>query len=165
MRGVAALFILSIAGFMLGFWLTFEHKQQSSEVVLRFDHSKHQALACEVCHLGVLDRSSAVIPTQRFCAKCHNDSPDKSPDGTRIWQASEQGAPYMWPVSYRLSSHVYFSHRRHVEIAQLACQSCHPNMSQRSTPVFAPLNPLAMNDCLACHRKMNATTDCARCHR
>jgi c(7)-type cytochrome triheme protein len=133
--------------------------------MLRFDHSKHPGIACEVCHRGILSQSNATIPAQSLCAKCHNVTPDKSTAGIAIWQKGEDGTRYTWPVSYRLPAHVYFSHRRHVEIARLTCENCHGDMSRRTEPVVTPLKQLVMNDCIVCHKGMKASTDCTGCHR
>lgn len=156
---------IAVGGLVLGALLVFARRPNAAAELLRFDHSKHQAMACEVCHRGVTTRSEATIPGQGLCSKCHNTSPDRSPSGAAIWEAAEKGGRWAWPVSYRLPSHVYFSHRRHVELARLACRECHGDMSSRTTPVTEPLKQLDMNSCLGCHRRMNASIDCAHCHR
>lgn len=161
----AILSAVSIAGLLLGLWAGFHFKTASNGPLLRFDHSKHPGIACDVCHRGVQIQSNAMIPSQSLCSKCHNVSPDKTPEGDAIWQKAEKGARYTWSVSYRLPAHVNFSHRRHVAIAQLDCETCHGDMSHRTTPVVTPLKQLVMNDCLACHRGMKASTDCTGCHR
>lgn len=158
------LFVLATSGILLGFFLVFFGESRPRAEMFKFDHSKHQALACQVCHQGVMTQEKARVPTTSLCAKCHATSPDTSQAGLSLWRASEKNE-LRWPVSYTLPAHAYFSHQRHVLLAKLKCEECHGKMSSQKSVVTVPLMTLDMDRCLACHRKENATTDCARCHR
>jgi hypothetical protein len=58
-----------------------------------------------------------------------------------------------------------FSHRRHVTLAKLDCESCHGKMRERMAPLGVAPVRLDMNTCLSCHRREGAAEDCAACHR
>lgn len=157
--------LMAVSGTLAGFLIFFFGGPKPKPIVLNFSHMKHLAIACEVCHQGVRSQSNAVIPSTTLCAKCHNTSPDNTRAGLAIWQATQKNAPWVWPVSYRLPHHVYFSHRRHVVLAKLECAACHGNMKAQKVPVFRSLKTLNMDRCMDCHRQKQVVDDCAQCHR
>lgn len=157
-------FVLATSGLLFGFLFAFYAEPKLEVAMLMFDHSQHQALACQVCHRGVMTQEKARVPGTALCAKCHTASPDTTEAGLTLWAASEK-KELRWPVSYKLPTHTYFSHQTHAVAANLKCETCHGNMRSQQTVVSVPLKRLEMDSCLACHRKENASTDCASCHR
>ncbi len=132
---------------------------------LAFNHVRHQPMACVLCHRGVETRAFAGIPDIATCLNCHATPPVKTPAEVATWNTAVQAQHMTWHTATRLPDHVYFSHRRHVELVQLDCAACHGNMADRTTPPAQPLKPISMNNCLDCHRQQSASTDCARCHK
>lgn len=129
-----------------------------------FPHSKHQGIACAVCHSGVETAARAAIPQGDLCARCHARAPEGIGD-TAAWAQVAGGRQIPWRRVTRLPEHVAFSHRRHVTLARLACESCHADIGQRATPPVGPPLRLDMNTCIGCHRQERASEDCAACHR
>jgi len=128
-----------------------------------FPHSTHRGIACAVCHAGVETAARAAIPQGDLCARCHAAAP-KGVDAA-AWIPVAAGRPIPWQRVTRLPDHVAFSHRRHVTVARLACESCHADIGQRAAPPAGPPLRLDMNTCLGCHRQERASEDCAACHR
>jgi Cytochrome c7 and related cytochrome c/Class III cytochrome C family len=157
--------VVAASGTVIGFLLVFFGEPKPKTAMLDFSHVKHQKLSCEVCHQGVRSQANGTIPTAGLCARCHNTSPDNTAVGLEIWRTAKKDDSRLWPVSYRLPKHVYFSHRRHVAIANLECVVCHGNMTVQNVPVVSPLKTLNMNSCIDCHRRKQVVDDCAQCHR
>ncbi len=129
-----------------------------------FNHARHRAVACVNCHAGVESSARATLPAQADCARCHATAPPGI--AATDWQPGVAGKPRAsWVQVTRLPDHVMFSHRRHVALGRLACESCHADIGQRTSPVETPPVRLDMNACLSCHRREGASEDCAGCHR
>lgn len=75
------------------------------------------------------------------------------------------GQSVPWRRLYDVPDDVYYSHRRHVTVAQLECVECHGEIGTSTSPPTGPLNDLTMEFCIDCHEKQNASTDCIACHR
>lgn len=165
MRKMAKASLLAALGLLAGFLLVFYGEARPKVQMLNFDHSRHQPLACQVCHRGVLKQERATVPSSEVCQKCHATSPDTSAEGAAMWRQAEEGVPVRWAVSFMLPQHVYFSHRRHAAIAGVSCESCHGNMQAQKTPVTVAFRSWKMKDCLSCHQQRNINDDCVQCHR
>lgn len=117
-----------------------------------FSHQAHLAagVACENCHPSVREEPFAGRPGSETCRMCHRD--DRT--GTRLVHAVQT-----------LPEHVFFSHRRHVKVARIACAVCHGGLG--STDGIPPRPPvdLSMEFCVACHHAAGASEDCIACHR
>jgi cytochrome c7-like protein/class III cytochrome C family protein len=125
---------------------------------IAFPHAKHQGVGCTVCHRGAATTARAAIPNAALCAKCHSTIPGRAATAA----ASE---PIAWVQVTQLPSHVMFSHRRHVTLGKLECESCHGQMKERTAPLGAAPIRLEMKTCLSCHSREGAAEDCAACHR
>jgi c(7)-type cytochrome triheme protein len=133
---------------------------------LAFNHAKHTgALTCVACHSGVMTGAQATLPSGDICIKCHAAKPASVSQAS--WQAIQQtaGQPPAWVPVTRLPQHVMFSHRRHVALGGLACESCHKDIGTSTAPPTRTPLRLEMKTCLACHQKEGANEDCAGCHR
>jgi hypothetical protein len=131
---------------------------------IAFNHVRHQALSCVVCHQGVESAAHAGLPDGPLCAKCHATVPGGVTTEAR-WAQIARGEPVGWVRVTHLADHVRFSHQRHTVLGKLECSSCHGDIGQRPVPPrIAPVR-LAMNECLACHTHEGASEDCAGCHR
>jgi hypothetical protein len=132
---------------------------------IAFNHVKHGSMACRVCHAGVDDRPRAGLPPAAVCANCHARAP-REDDGERAaWKRIEAKQEAGWLPLLRMPAHAYFSHQAHVKTALLACRNCHGQMERESRPPDRPLVTLEMEDCVRCHQKLKASSDCAACHR
>jgi hypothetical protein len=130
---------------------------------LAFNHARHAALACAVCHRGAEAGVRAGLPDGSVCVKCHATPPRAVPEV--VWQGLTRKGPAPWVNVNRLPDHVLFSHRRHVGGGRLQCVSCHGNIGSRTTPPGVNPVRLEMDTCLSCHRREHASEDCAGCHR
>jgi hypothetical protein len=130
---------------------------------LAFNHAKHALVACATCHSGVEARARATFPTGATCAKCHATPPRSIREGD--WNAIQRSDPARWRPVTHLPDYVAFSHRRHVSLGGLACQSCHADIGQRTAPPLRAPIRLTMDACLGCHQREGASADCAACHR
>ena len=130
---------------------------------LAFNHAKHDKVACATCHAGVETTARATFPSGATCAKCHA-TPPKSVSQAN-WDVVLRPGPAPWLPVTHLPDYVTFSHRRHVTLGGLACQSCHADIAQRTAPPSRTPIRLRMDTCLGCHQREGASADCAACHR
>jgi hypothetical protein len=130
---------------------------------LAFNHAKHAAVACATCHSGAETRAQATFPSGATCAKCHATPPRTV--SQKNWDAIQRRDPARWMPVTHLADYVTFSHRRHVTLGGLACESCHADIGQRTAPPARTPMRLNMDTCLSCHQREGASADCAACHR
>ena len=159
--------MLWVVAFTLGgFW------EEPVVQPIPFNHRIHaeNGLTCDFCHEYVFEKSFAGIPRVEFCMACHSgditQNPAAKPFIETIRRYSEAGTQNPWVRLYELPHHVYYSHRRHVGIAGIACETCHGNIGQSETPPTHPIaQTLQMENCVDCHQKQGVENDCAWCHR
>jgi c(7)-type cytochrome triheme protein len=60
---------------------------------------------------------------------------------------------------------VFFSHRRHVTVAKVECQTCHGAIGEATAPPGRPAVNQSMEWCISCHEKRQVSVDCNACHR
>ncbi|MBI3291807.1 MAG: cytochrome c3 family protein [Elusimicrobia bacterium] len=132
-----------------------------------FNHQKHVGfgIACEACHVGAKDAARATIPNVQTCALCHIPGKDNPPTPARLEAYLQEMKEIPWKEIYKAPQHVRFSHKRHVELAGLDCKACHGDIAGMERAVVRQPVALKMENCLACHRRENVTTDCLACHR
>jgi hypothetical protein len=133
-----------------------------------YDHAAHTAKAdCSLCHRGARNGMRAGLPSLEVCTRCHATAPGKSPSAAdqALWEKAQNGSAPPWNRLFELPGHVQFSHRRHVTVAGVACETCHGDMQHRRTPPLYPLKVLTMRDCIDCHQQEKVTVDCTACHR
>lgn len=128
-------------------------------------HVKQLELACETCHATAKTGEVATLPGLSVCADCHQQANGNSPEERKVVAAVSAGAELRWVRLYDIPRHVYFTHRRHVTVAGIACERCHGDMGAQAASPPAALVALGMADCLACHRERGASQDCDACHR
>jgi hypothetical protein len=153
---------------------------------IEFPHKTHiaQKIPCTGCHQRAEKDLVAGRPPTALCLACHAGGDSKSAEISKLKAFGEKGQEIPWQRVWRLPSHVFFSHRVHVTVAKLACQSCHGPMETLDRPPQRPLKTLSMDDCIACHTKAKANAtrkinvahpsnvsaqrlvnDCIVCHR
>lgn len=156
--------VVGLAGLLAGLAICWAWWHGDSVQPYPFSHPEHLGMACEACHTGVEARASAGIPGGEVCARCHATSPLPGEGMERAW-GGMVGGQARWNKLYQVPDHVYFSHRRHVILANTECAACHGVMADRATPPAHPLVEISMDRCISCHRKNSVTDDCAACHR
>ncbi len=187
--------ILNIASFVAGFglmvmlaYLIPARETPGVHQPLPFNHKKHVAAGwtCANCHPFVDQQAFAGLPRAQECVDCHESEMPKHPKNRKMREMTEQlrqlvaeGRDIPWQQVHRTAGHVYFSHRRHVEIAKLDCKDCHGQVDKMTEPFTKPAFPLPkfpkefayqetvrkMEWCLSCHTQKKVTTDCLACHR
>lgn len=135
---------------------------------IAFNHRKHTQdlqLDCEFCHQYVRTGAHPGLPSLEVCAMCHQARQGTSREAERVTAFVEQGRPLVFAKLFQLPAHVFYTHRRHVGIAQLECRNCHGDIALTTRPPRRPLVRVGMRACLNCHRRTGQTTDCVACHR
>ena len=134
---------------------------------IRFNHKAHVAAGvdCDGCHATAAEQAFAGMPTLETCMDCHDQPLTKDPEEKRLkaYQAAKTDPP--WVRIYTEPAHVFFSHRRHVQLAKVPCATCHGPMPQATEPPLVPAVKQSMTWCLECHRQRHASIDCIACHR
>ena len=141
------------------------HSKSPQPIV--FNHARHieKELACTDCHVGAQTQEKATLPGIDVCITCHSTALTKSPEEEKIRTFAVAGQELTWSRVTSVPSHVYFSHRRHVQLGGLDCAECHGAMAKMTAPPTAPFKPILMDSCINCHQQKRARTDCNDCHR
>ncbi len=134
---------------------------------IAYNHAKHIAngLSCVDCHTGVETQARATLPSIDICMGCHAAALTKSAEEEKIRTLAAAHREADWIRLTRVPAHVYFSHRRHVAIAKMACATCHGAMEKLTSPPSKPFRVFTMDTCLECHQRNGGGTDCNDCHR
>lgn len=178
------IFAVVIAALALGYWA--DWGVSGVKQPIEFPHKTHiaQNIPCTGCHQRAEKDLVAGRPATALCLACHASSDSKNPAIEKLKAFGEKGQEIPWQRVWRLPPHVFFSHRVHVTVAKIACQSCHGPMETLDRPPPRPLKTLAMEDCIACHLKAKSAAtrqiklmqpdhvssqrlvnDCVVCHR
>ncbi len=152
---------------MLPAFYGYEHVHSSVRQPIAFNHAKHVAngIACTDCHSGVETQTRATLPELDTCMNCHQTALTESREEAKLRDAAAAGKPISWQPLTQVPPHVFFSHRRHVAGAKLACGECHGPIEKTTTPPPRALRTLTMNTCLGCHKEKGVDADCNDCHR
>lgn len=138
------------------------------EQPLAFNHQIHvgeQDLECSFCHRQVEEHPRASLPTVRTCRNCHRKPITETPEEDALLAFTTENRDIPWKAIYRVPDHVYFSHRRHVALGNISCETCHGPVPSLAQPPSRPLVPVTMESCMNCHEKRRVTNDCLSCHR
>lgn len=133
-----------------------------------FDHRKHTedlGLTCEFCHKYVRVGAHAGLPDVETCSVCHSVVQGTSEEAEKVTELIAEGNQLNFKKLFRMPSHVFYTHRRHVGIAELSCETCHGAIAETEHPPGRPLLNITMKFCLDCHREQGETLNCNACHR
>ncbi len=151
-------------------------------------------LDCTFCHRTVTTSNVAGIPPVETCVTCHRVIGSTQSEPLTILRTiglGDDAGPIQWKRVHRLPDHVRFVHEPHIrfltasgntdvianrdESAILAgtnpdgsvmpsvtCSTCHGDIKTQTQ--VAQVEPLKMGQCVDCHRKNDAPTDCTTCH-
>jgi len=128
-------------------------------------HTEQMKLACTMCHPYVEDGIHAGLPGAQTCMACHQVRQGTSGEAARVTALLTSGVPLRFTKLYHLPPYAYFSHRRHVGIAQLPCADCHGRIALTTVPPTRPLVTIRMQTCIDCHQANGQSVDCVACHR
>ena len=134
---------------------------------IEFNHRLHLeevGLECTDCHESSESETFSGMPTAETCAFCHEEATGESEEEARLVKLLQEGAPLVWQPLFRQPSHVFYSHRRHVGVAEIECEACHGNIAAKERPPRR-VRRLTMDDCLQCHEEGGVAGDCTTCHR
>jgi len=143
-------------------------KEPNPKQPIEYSHQFHideVGLTCTDCHVQVETHRQASIPNVEICSDCHEDLDSDIAEAQKVSDYISNGTSIPWIQIHRVPDYVYFSHRRHVSIANLECQECHGDVAQKTTPFVRPYKKITMNWCLDCHKTNQVSLDCYTCHR
>ncbi len=135
---------------------------------IAFNHLKHTrdlGLGCEFCHKYVQLGAHSGLPDAETCSLCHRVPLGTSEEAAKLTEMISDGEPLQFNKLFQLADHVFYTHRRHVGIAELECDNCHGAIADTERPPTRPLVDITMDFCLDCHRERELTVDCNACHR
>jgi len=135
---------------------------------IQFNHLTHVQeveLECSSCHEYFETGQSSGLPSLASCLVCHEETMTDSPEEQKLVELAEKDPGTVFRKLFRMPDHVYYSHRRHVVVASLECETCHGAIAETTTPPLTPMVSITMDTCTDCHAKSNVQTDCTHCHR
>jgi hypothetical protein len=162
---IQILFILScltIASILIG-----ASNDQNSQPI-QYNHKLHVEeadLTCLDCHQNINTLARASIPNISICGDCHDDTDSENSEERKVAEYVVKGANIPWAQVHKIPDHAYFSHRRHVKLAQIECIDCHGDVTQMERPFIEAFVVMEMEWCMDCHEQLNVTNDCSACHR
>ncbi len=166
MRAVKSFFIgLLLGTLLLILFIRFGLSARTDQPIA-FNHKKHhdQGIECASCHPHFKAETFSGLPGIETCLECHKDPLTESPEEQKIRKIQREGKPLRWKRLYGQPDHVFFSHRRHVVLGGIACQTCHGEIGQSEKPPSRPWVRMTMKWCMDCHAKARVTNDCLACH-
>lgn len=131
-----------------------------------FNHKIHAEndLGCLDCHSYFEEHASSGKPGLETCSSCHEEPLGESNAEKKLIEYIKSEKEIEWQRLYRVPEDVYFSHRRHVVLGNIECNTCHGDIGQSSRPPSKPLK-ITMKNCMKCHEEKKASNDCISCHR
>ena len=163
---IAVFAICFVAAAGVGF-VTGQFRPQNVGQPIAFNHKKHvvdNQIDCATCHTSTTTEAFAGLPDADVCSTCHSEPQGKSAEEAKLVKLLKDQQPLVFNSLFREPSHVYFSHRRHVEAGQIKCERCHGAFEKTSSPPKS-VRRLKMADCVSCHEERNVPVDCTTCHR
>lgn len=138
------------------------------EQPVHFSHKVHvvdEEMECSDCHDGV-NTVRAGMPDTNECFQCHRAGETDHPDEEVIVGYGRRKEEIPWQQVNRNAGHVYFSHRVHTTLAEIACEECHGAVAELDVPTPRPTAALhSMKACMNCHTARGATNECVVCHQ
>lgn len=128
-------------------------------------HTQNLSLACDFCHKYVETGAHSGLPGAETCSLCHSIPQGESEEAARLTQLLTRGEPLQFNKLFRLPDDVFYTHRRHVGVAEIECATCHGDIANTERPPTRPLVRITMDYCVDCHLEQEQTVDCNACHR
>jgi hypothetical protein len=133
-----------------------------------FNHKIHvgdAGIECVICHDNYPKGEHAGLPGLSTCTGCHTEASPDQPEIAKLLAMVKEGKEDVFRKLFRLSDHVFYSHRRHAGIGKLPCEGCHGAIAATQAPPERPLVRIDMAFCVNCHEQKDISVDCTRCHR
>jgi len=133
-----------------------------------FNHNKHTqelGLNCEFCHKYVRTSAHSGLPGVEVCSICHRAQQGESEESVMVTELITAGNPFQFKKLFRMPSHVFYTHRRHVAVAELECAECHGRIAETDRSPARPFVNMTMEFCMDCHSVQGQSLDCNACHR
>lgn len=134
---------------------------------IAFNHNRHaqeNQIGCTVCHASYETETFSGLPDRDTCAACHSEAIGRSAEEKKLVTLIAAGKPLIWKPLFRQPAHVFYSHRRHVIKAGIACETCHGAIAKTTAPPSV-VKKLHMSDCMDCHTRQRVAVGCTTCHR
>lgn len=119
-------------------------------------HAGQYKIDCNYCHTGAQKGKNATIPAANICMNCHGVIKKESPEIQKIYTAIENNQPIEWVRVHNLPDLAYFNHAQHVNVGNVACQTCHGEIEKME--VVEARSSLTMGWCIDCHRRTEVNT-------
>ncbi len=135
---------------------------------IAFNHQKHVeevGMECNDCHELVETGRHAGLPTLTTCMDCHEEPVSDHPEEQKVRDLAQAGQDDVFLKLFRLADHAFYTHRRHVAVAGIECETCHGGIAETTVPPERPLVRITMDHCVDCHQNEGVSSDCSRCHR
>jgi cytochrome c553 len=133
---------------------------------IAFSHATHAEITeCVTCHEFFSEREHSGLPNLSVCLVCHEDPQTDGHEEEKIRRLAEAGGYDVFRKLFRLADHAYYSHRRHVSIADIECATCHGGIAETEEPPQRPLVDITMEFCVDCHERDGLESQCTDCHR
>jgi hypothetical protein len=127
---------------------------------LAFSHRVHvgdEGLECYMCHINWEEDDDPGMPTAAACQLCHDPEDEDAPPIAELFD----GEVYKATRASALGDEITYSHLFHVTDEE-GCTACHAEVIQSDR--VEPWMAVTMDDCVACHTRVEARTDCTVCH-
>lgn len=158
--------VMGAAGFAAG--RTLLRPAGATRQPVAFNHRLHVEeveLECNTCHEYYETSQHSGLPGLEICMACHEEAMTESPEEQRLLELAASGQPAVFQKLFRMPDHVYYSHREHVTLAGIECETCHGDVADTTVPPPVTLVNITMDTCLDCHAERGVKTDCTHCHR
>ena len=157
---------MAAGGFSVGRFLL--RPNQAVAQPIEFNHRLHVddvGLECATCHEYYATAQHSGLPALETCLICHEEAVTDSAEEQKLLELAKHNPQPVFRKLFRMPDHVYYSHREHVTIAGLECETCHGGVAATTAPPPTPLVRITMDTCVDCHARVDVKTDCTHCHR
>jgi hypothetical protein len=140
-------------------------KRPAPEQPIPFSHKQHTAVAklkCADCHPVPEPGDFATLPKTAKCMSCHVSIKTDSPHIAKLSTFHSEGKRIPWAPVYRIPDYVSFSHKRHIAVEGVTCETCHGLVQE--SDILRREKDISMAACMDCHRAKGASNDCTLCH-
>lgn len=139
-------------------------------------HAGDNKIECKYCHSSARKSKHSGIPSLNVCMNCHKSiyqvadatlaegkqyGIDYNEEIQKLYTAvgwDEDNQKYTgeteaveWVRVHNLPDFAYFNHSQHVEVGEIACQTCHGPVEEME--IMSQYSPLTMGWCVNCHRE------------
>ena len=178
---VTTIFLLLGSAYFAYGWMMQVGVDQGYEPIqpIHYSHRIHAGdnkIECKYCHSSARKSKTSGIPSLNVCMNCHKSiyqvadatlaegkqyGIDYNEEIQKLYSAvgwDEENQKYTgetkaveWVRVHNLPDFAYFNHSQHVEVGEIACQTCHGPVEEME--IMSQYSPLTMGWCVNCHRE------------